>query len=470
MPPVAYLAISLAALIGGYLVYGRAVARLMQPDSARPTPACAKADGVDYVRMPARTVFLVQLLNIAGIGPVYGPVLGALYGPWALVWIVVGSIFAGGVHDYFSGMLSVRGGGCSLPDVVGDRLGKGMRRFMQVFSLLVVLLVGVVFVTGPARLLADMTAIPVAVWVAGIFAYYFLATILPIDMVMGRVYPIFAASLLVMAVGLAGALLLDARGTGVAVAFGAWTTPPDVPPLWPLLFVTIACGAISGFHATQSPLMARCLPDEKSGLPVFYGAMIAEGALALVWATLGMALYPDPAELHAAIAAGGPGKVVNDAALDLMGPVGGILAILGVIVLPVTSGDTAFRSARLGIADAFGIPQRARRGRLYIAVPLFVFGAVLSQVNFEVIWRYFGWANQVMAALVLWAAATYLAARRAPHWVATLPAVFMTAVCASYICHARIGLNMPLAAASWAGGMAAALALALFLHRTRRTG
>ncbi len=465
MPPGAYLLISLAALICGYLLYGCVMTRLMRPDNARPTPACTMADGVDYVKMPAKSVFLIQLLNIAGIGPVYGPILGALYGPWALVWIVLGSIFAGGVHDYFSGMLSVRRGGLSLPDVVGDHLGPPMRRFMQVFSLVVVLLVGVVFVTGPARLLSDMTAIPVMTWVVIIFAYYFLATILPIDVVIGRVYPIFAGSLLVMAVGLTAALFVEGHATGAPLA---WSAPPADLPMWPLLFITIACGAISGFHATQSPLMARCLPDERSGLPVFYGAMIAEGALALIWATLGMALYPDPAKLQAAIAAGGPGKVVNDVSMELMGPAGGILAILGVIVLPVTSGDTAFRSARLTIADVLGIPQRERRRRLLIAIPLFALGATLSQVNFEVIWRYFGWANQALAALVLWAVAAFLARGGVFHWPATLPATFMTAVCATYICHARIGLNLPLAASSWAGAAAAVLALALFLSRCRR--
>ncbi|BFR47784.1 carbon starvation protein A [Nitratidesulfovibrio sp. HK-II] len=465
MPPGAYLAISLAALLCGYLLYGRLMARLMRPDNARPTPACTMADGVDYVKMPAKSVFLIQLLNIAGIGPVYGPILGALYGPWALVWIVLGSIFAGGVHDYFSGMLSVRRGGLSLPDVVGDHLGASMRRFMQVFSLVVVVLVGVVFVTGPARLLSDMTTIPVMTWVVVIFAYYFLATILPIDVLIGRVYPIFAGSLLVMAVGLTAALFVTGYATSAPLA---WAAPPPDLPMWPLLFITIACGAISGFHATQSPLMARCLPDERSGLPVFYGAMIVEGALALIWATLGMALYPDPAKLQAAIAAGGPGKVVNDVSMELMGPAGGILAILGVIVLPITSGDTAFRSARLTIADVLGIQQRKRGRRLLIAVPLFALGAILSQVNFEVIWRYFGWANQVLATLVLWTVAAFMARGGVFHWPASLPASFMTAVCATYICHARIGLNLPLNVSSWMGGAAAVLALALFLSRCRR--
>lgn len=465
MPPGAYLAISLAALVCGYLLYGRLMVRLMRPDNARPTPACTMADGVDYVKMPAKSVFLIQLLNIAGIGPVYGPILGALYGPWALVWIVLGSIFAGAVHDYFSGMLSVRYAGKSVPDVVGYNLGNGFKQFMRFFSVVLLLLVGVVFVTGPAKLLDNLTGWGLMVWVTIIFAYYFLATILPIDVVIGRVYPIFAGSLLVMAVGLTAALFVEGHATGAPLA---WTTPPADLPMWPLLFITIACGAISGFHATQSPLMARCLPDERSGLPVFYGAMIAEGALALIWATLGMALYPDPAKLQAAIAAGGPGKVVNDVSLELMGPVGGILAILGVIVLPITSGDTAFRSARLTIADVLGIAQRERHRRLLIAVPLFALGATLSQVNFEVIWRYFGWANQVLATLVLWTAAAFLARGGMFHWPASLPASFMTAVCATYICHARIGLNLSLAVSSWMGGAVAVLTLALFLSRCRR--
>ena len=461
MPSMMYFFLSVAALIGGYMVYSRVVERLFGVDNCKATPACTMADGVDYVKLPPSKVFLIQLLNIAGLGPVFGPILGALYGPWALVWIVLGSIFAGGVHDYFSGMLSVRYEGKSVPDIVGYNLGNGFKQFMRFFSVLLLLLVGVVFVTGPAKLLANLTDMTLMTWVIIIFAYYFLATVLPVDKIIGRIYPLFAIILVVMAVGLTGAMIV--KGYEFYPSAHFVNQHPTGLPLWPLMFITIACGAISGFHATQSPMMARCVPDENCGRPIFYGSMIAEGVIALIWATLGMSFYPTPEALNAAIAAGGPGKVVNDVSMTLMGPVGGVLAILGVVVLPVTSGDTAFRSARLTIADVLNFSQKGNGARLMIALPLFVIGAVLSQVNFDIIWRYFGWANQTLATIVLWASAAYLVRRGMFHWIASVPATFMTCVCVTYICYAKIGLNIPLDISTWIGIAAAVGSLGLFL-------
>lgn len=466
MPSVMYFVLSVVALVGGYVIYSRVIERMFGADNCKDTPACTMADGVDFVKMKPWKIFMIQLLNIAGLGPVFGPILGALYGPWALVWIVLGSIFAGGVHDYFSGMLSVRHDGKSIPDVVGANLGNGFKHFMRYFSVLLLLLVGVVFVTGPAKLLADMTGISLLTLVVIIFAYYFLATILPVDKIIGRIYPLFAIILIIMAVGLTGAMILEGYEFYPSAHFS--NQHPTGLPLWPLMFITIACGAISGFHATQSPMMARCVPNENCGRPVFYGAMIAEGVIALIWATLGMSFYQTPEALNAAIVAGGPGKVVKDVSVTLMGSVGGILAILGVVVLPITSGDTAFRSARLTIADVFGFSQKNRVSRLIIAVPLFVVGAALSQVNFDIIWRYFGWANQTLATVVLWAAAVYLVRRGMIHWLATLPATFMTCVTVTYLCFAKIGFNLPMDISTGVGVAVAVGSLALFLAQRKR--
>jgi len=432
-----YFIISVATLIIGYMVYSRVVERFFGADNCKATPACTMADGVDYVKMSPGKIFLIQLLNIAGLGPVFGPILGALYGPWALVWIVL----------------------------VGYNLGNGFKQFMRFFSVVLLLLVGVVFVTGPAALLASMTDWTLLVWVVIIFAYYFLATILPVDKIIGRIYPLFAVILLIMAVGLTAMLFI--KGFDFYPA-AQWTNQhPKGLPLWPLMFITIACGAISGFHATQSPMMARCVPDENCGRPIFYGAMIAEGVIALIWATLGMTFYDTPDALNATLAAGGPGKVVKDVSIALMGPVGGILAILGVVVLPITSGDTAFRSARLTIADFLNFSQVEQVKRLVIAVPLFVVGAILSQMNFDIIWRYFGWANQTLATIVLWAAAAYLVRRGMFHWIASVPATFMTSVCTTYLCYAKIGLGMPLNVSTWIGLAVAAGSLILFLAKRK---
>ncbi len=454
-----------ALLIVGYFTYGTIVDRIFGPDPNRPTPARAMADGVDYVEMSPRKIFLVQLLNIAGLGPIFGPILGALYGPAALIWIVIGSIFAGAVHDYFSGMLSLRHEGRSVPDVVGLQLGNAFKQFMRFFAIVLLLLVGVVFVLGPAKLLGNLTPLSVPLWVGIIFVYYFLATILPVNQIIGRIYPLFGAVLIFMAVGLTAALIF--KGYTFFPEMTLANLHPKELPLWPLMFITIACGAVSGFHATQSPLMARCVDNEKHGRPVFYGAMIGEGIVALVWATLGMSFYSGAGALDAALAKGGPAFVVNEISTTLLGPVGGLLAIIGVVLLPITSGDTAFRSARLIIADFLKMPQKASLKRLYLAVPLFVVGFLISQGNFNVIWRYFGWANQTLATIVLWASAAYLIRQAKLHWIATIPATFLTAVVTTYLLYDKIGFGLPLQVSTIAGVLAAAAALVLFLVKFR---
>jgi len=456
----------IALLLAGYFLYGKFVDNVFVPEPGRMTPAKTLNDGVDFVEMSPAKIFLIQLLNIAGLGPIFGPILGALYGPSALLWIVIGCIFGGAVHDYFSGMLSLRSGGKSIPDVVGFELGNFFRQFMRLFSIVLLLLVGVVFVLGPAKLLGNLSGLAVPAWVAIIFAYYFLATILPIDKIIGRIYPLFGAVLIFMAVGLTVALI--AQGYHFFPELTLANLHPKELPLWPLMFITIACGAISGFHATQSPMMARCIGNEKDGRKLFYGAMIGEGIIALIWATLGMSFYQGAEALNAALGQGGPAFVVNEISTTLLGHVGGLLAIIGVVILPISSGDTAFRSARLIIADFMNVPQKAIAKRLYLAVPLFVVGFLVSQAEFGVIWRYFGWANQTLATIVLWAGAAYLIKQGKLHWIATLPAAFMTAVVTTYLAYAQIGFSLPLAVSTWLGVGAALLSLMLFLVKFRK--
>ncbi len=454
-----------ALLVIGYFVYGTFVDRIFGPQPNLPTPATTMNDGVDYVEMSPKKIFLIQLLNIAGLGPIFGPILGALYGPSALIWIVVGCIFAGAVHDYFSGMLSIRSGGQSIPDVVGNELGVAFKQFMRVFSIVLLLLVGVVFVLGPAKLLGSLTGLAVPAWVAIIFGYYFLATILPVDKIIGRLYPVFGAVLIFMAIGLTVALITQGYQFFPEMTFS--NLHPKELPLWPLMFITIACGAISGFHATQSPLMARCVTNEKYGRPLFYGSMIGEGIIALIWATLGMAFYNGAGALNTALGNGGPAGVVNEISTTLLGPIGGFLAIIGVVVLPISSGDTAFRSARLIIADFFKMTQKETSKRLLLAVPLFVVGFIVSRGDFGVIWRYFGWANQTLATIVLWASAAYLIKQAKLHWIATIPATFMTAVATTYLAYAKIGFGLSLPIATGIGVVVAVLSFVAFMLKFR---
>jgi len=458
--------ISVAALILGYIIYGTIVDRIFGSDQNRATPAVTMEDGVDFVPMPTWKVALIQLLNIAGVGPIFGPILGALYGPAALVWIVIGCIFAGGVHDYFSGMLSMRHDGSSIPEIVGDNLGNGMKQIMRGFSVILLLLVGIVFVSAPAQLLTNLTPLSMPVLITIIFCYYFIATILPVDKIIGKIYPIFGFCLVFMAVSLITMLMVKGYTLYPQRTFA--NLSPNNLPMWPLIFITIACGALSGFHATQSPLMARCLTNEKYGRPVFYGSMIMEGIIALIWATLAMSFFHTPGELGTMLGEGGPAQVVNHISKTLLGTGGGILAIIGVVFLPISSGDTAFRSARLIIADVLKMSQKENSKRLLIAIPLFAIGFIVSKTDFGVIWRYFGWANQTLATIVLWTAAAYLVKQGKNHWIASIPATFMTAVVACFLIYSPdIGFRQPMNVATIGGITAAIGSAVLFLYRTK---
>lgn len=471
--------VSLVALVACYFIYGRVVEKVFGVDSSRKTPAITKADGVDYIPMPAWKVYMIQFLNIAGTGPIFGAIMGAKFGPSAYLWIVFGCIFAGAVHDYMTGMLSIRNNGAGLPDLVGEYLGKGTKTFILAFSIIVLMLVGTVFVFSPALILGDVAGdgskIAIMAWVGVIFLYYLLATLMPIDKIIGRIYPVFSFALLFMAVAL------------MVCLFVKWPVLPEIwdglgnlgeskgllsgQPVFPCLFITIACGAVSGFHATQSPLMARCVADEKLGRPVFYGAMITEGIVALIWATVASWFFygGGAAEVGSGLSAAAP-EVVVKVSEGWLGILGGILAILGVVAAPITSGDTAFRSARLIVADFLHLPQKPIRNRLIISIPLFILASFLLWYNiadedgFNVIWRYFGWANQTLAVFMLWTATAYLVKYRGgmSFMLTLLPAAFMTAVCVTYLCVAKIGLNLPVTWNWYIGISTFVLSLAVF--------
>lgn len=459
----------MVALIVGYMIYGKFVENVFGADENRPTPCQVNPDGVDFVPLSEKKNMLIQLLNIAGLGPIFGAIMGALWGPVAFLWIVLGSIFAGAVHDYFSGMLSIRNNGAGLPKIVELYLGTFMGKFVNFFALILLVLVGVVFVAGPAALLAVLTPawMDLAFWSAVIFIYYIIATLLPIDKIIGRIYPFFGAILLVMAAGICGSMLI-----------GGYSIPeltlanlhPKALPIWPLLFITIACGAISGFHATQSPLVARCTTNERLGRKIFYGMMIAEGAIAMIWAAAAMSVFGGTPGLQDAMAKlGGTAGIVRHVSMTMMGAVGGTFAILGVVVLPVTSGDTAFRSARLLIADFLKMNQGPMLDRLKISVPLFVVGYLISTIDFNFIWRYFAWANQTTAMFMLWAAASYLYQNDKLHWIASIPATFMTAVSFTYILQAPEGFSLPTTISYPAGLALTVLVVIAFVRYVTKT-
>ncbi len=455
-----WILVALLLLAAAYFLYGRLLERAFRPDAERLTPAHEYGDKVDYVEMPTWRVFLIQLLNIAGIGPIFGPILGALYGPQALLWVVFGAIFAGGTHDYLCGMFSVRSRGQSIAGVVGEAMGPVAGFLMRVFSVVLLLLVGVIFVLSPAKLLSALTEFPAAMFVFCIFGYYFVATLVPIHVLIGRLYPFFGMILLLGTVAVFAGLLVSDHPILPEVDLLVNRHPEELP-LWPLLFIVLSCGAISGFHSTQSPIMARCLRNEGHGRFVFYGAMLAEACIAMVWVTVGLSFYPAADILHAVIEGGSPSAVVSDVSMQLLGPIGGLIVIVSVIVLPITSGDTAFRSTRLILAEFLGLKQQAIADRLKIALPLFAAGIAISYTDFFIIWRYFGWANQSLAALGLWAAAVLLCRHGSAgyHWIASLPATFMTAVTVSYFFHSPITLNLPPQLASLAGVSVALLCL-----------
>ena len=431
------LILSFAVLVLGYLVYGRIVEKAFSPDD-RETPAYASRDDVDFLPMPTWKAFLVQLLNIAGTGPIFGALMGACFGPVVFLWIIFGAVLGGGVHDYMSGMISERHNGASIAELSGIYLGNGARWVMRVFSVLLLLLTGTVFVTSPAALLARLTPdmLGTGFWIVVILIYYVLATLLPIDKVIGKLYPVFGAVLIIMAVGILGGIVA-----------GGYTVPeialkdlhPENLPIWPFMFVTVACGAISGFHATQSPMVSKCITSEKLGRRIFYGAMLSESVIALVWAAGGVAFYGATGGLNNALSELGQSGVVYDISTGMLGPVGGALAIVGVIACPITSGDTAFRSARLILAEITGLEQKQ------ITLPLLGLGAVLTQLDFNVLWRYFSWSNQTLAMISLWVATAYLLkanGNKLVSLITALPAAFMSAVSVTYILMAKEGFRL----------------------------
>ena len=486
-------------LVVGYIVYGSIVDRIFGSDPKRKTPCYTCADSVDYIPMPTWKVFLIQFLNIAGTGPIFGAILGMLYGPAAYLWIVLGCIFGGAVHDYMSGMISLRKNGASLPEIIGDELGSNARFVMRVFTIILMLLVGAVFGITPAGLLSSITSstgndagLIASVtgnwgwfgskdfWILAIFIYYILATLLPIDKLIGKIYPIFGVALLVM---------------GVGVFWGVLTQPGSMPeiteaftnhhpagnsavPIFPCLFITIACGAVSGFHATQSPMMARCMKNEKLGRPVFYGAMITEGLVALIWAaasikfadmlnTEGATPYEKLLNFMKA-GDGTPAGVVEAICNQWLGTAGAILAILGVVFAPITSGDTAFRSARLITSDIFHIKQNTILKRLAVSLPIFALGATVMYTDFEILWRYFAWSNQTLSVFTLWAITVWLAKQNKNYFVSLVPAIWMTVVCSTYILIAPEGFMLTPALAYTLGCAIGMLLLVMFVCKIRK--
>lgn len=465
------LLISLALLIGGYFIYGAIAERIFGTDPKRPTPATTMADGIDYIAMPTWKVFLIQFLNIAGMGPIFGAIMGIMFGPAALLWIVFGTIFAGAVHDFVGALMSMREGGASLPEIVGRELGGGVKHVMRVFSLILLILVGTVFVISPAEILASLTpeSLDKIFWVGIILIYYILATMLPIDKLIGNLYPVFGVLLLFMALGLLGMMLFGGVEIPVGFGDGLQSRHGSGLAVFPMVCVSIACGAISGFHATQSPLMARCLKNERYARPVFYGAMVTEGIVALVWACATIAFTGGYDGLNNYMADGGSAStMVKDISLGWFGKVGGIIAIIGVIAAPISSGDTAFRSARLIIADLAGLSQRKFIKRLALTVPLFAIAIGLMMVDYNVLWRYFAWSNQTLAMFTLWAATVWLARRGRSYVITLLPALFMTVVCTSYLLFAPEGFGLP-QTISVAVGVVVALGLLVVFARRRRT-
>lgn len=471
--------LSIAALITGYFIYGKFIARFFGEDAERKTPAYRINDGVDYIPMPRWKVFTIEFLNIAGLGPIFGAILGAMYGPWAYLWIVVGCIFMGSVHDYFSGMLSVRNDGASLPELVGKYLGKGMQQFLRLFTILLLIFVGVAFVTGPAGLLNTLTGGGKMYWLYGIFAYYLVATLLPINKIIGKVYPIFGIALLIMAVGIAGAMIWKgATGALPMIEFVPenlknWHHTPSGNILLPMMFIVISCGAISGFHATQAPMMARTLKNEKQGRSVFYGAMIAEGIVAIIWATAAMNYFggADGLNEHMVAIQNNPAAVVDEISKSWLGQVGAVFAIIGVIALPISTGDTAFRSARLTVADIFKFNQKSLANRLIVSIPLFVVGFVLSQLDFATVWKYLGLSNQVLSAIVLWMAAAYVIQNKRNHWLLSIPATFMTFIVVTYLLIAPYkngGLSFDAGFSYVIGASFAVLVLIYFIWKNRK--
>lgn len=456
---------ALVILVLGFIIYSRITEKIFGPDD-RKTPAIEINDGVDCVPMKSWKAFLIQLLNIAGTGPIFGALMGACFGPVVFLWIVLGSILGGAVHDYMSGMISCRNKGASIAELSGIYLGNAAKWGMRLFSILLLVLTGTVFVNSPASLLAKLTpdVLNETFWIVVILLYYVLATLLPIDKLIGKLYPIFGIILMIMAVSILGGTIF---GDYVIPELSLSNMHPEGLPVWPYMFVTVACGAISGFHATQSPMIAKCITSEKQGRRVFYGAMIAEAVIALIWAAAGVAFYGATELLSSAIKAEGQSGVVYEISKQMLGTVGGILAVVGVVVCPITSGDTAFRSARLILAEITKLDQKKIKNRLYITIPLLGIGAALTQMDFDVLWRYFSWSNQTLAMISLWVATAYLlknGKKKIYSLLTAFPATFMSAVSVTYIMIAKEGFELGKTVSYITGAVVAAGLLIYYLY------
>ncbi len=479
--------VSILLLVAGYFLYGKLVGKYLDVDPSRKTPAYELADGVDFTPMPTWKVFVIQFLNIAGLGPIFGAVSGAAFGPAAYIWIVVGCIFMGAVHDFFAGMMSVRNGGVNMPELTAKYLGNGMKVFLNIVVIFLLIAVGVSFVIGPSGLMQNLTGVSKEIWLYVIFGYYIIATLLPIDKIIGSIYPFMGAILLFMAFGVGVMLMVgDINGTHEMLELTPsvlknWHSNPEQNLIFPMMFIVISCGAISGFHATQSPMMARCLKNEKYARSVFYGAMIAEGIVAMIWASAAIAYCGGPEGLNNAMTSVGTeinGVIVRNAqAADLvdmickswLGKVGAVIAILGVVICPITSGDTAFRSLRLSLADMLKYDQKPVFKRLVICLPIFAVAFMFCKVDFSTAWSYLGIANQVLAAIVMWTASAYLINKGKPHWMCSIPAAFLTFICVCFILVAPLGFGLaPIV--GYVAGIVTAIALSVYcvIKGTRR--
>ena len=460
--------ICLITLVVSYFLYGGLLSRVAKLDRSADVPSKSMYDGVDYMPLPRWRIFLIQLLNIAGTGPIFGAILGACYGPVAFLWITLGGIFMGAMHDFFAGVISLRNGGKSLPETIGIYLGGGMRKFSLVVIPILMVLVGGVFIVTPSEILASMTNIPYLAWVAIIIVYYFVATIMPVDKIIGKIYPLFGAALILMALAMLGVVLFGGYDMPELTSVENMHYKADKLPIVPTLFISIACGAISGFHATQSPLMARCMTSETQARPIFFGAMIAESIIALIWAAVAMAFFGGVEGLNDWMAENGDkaGLAVSTISVATLGVVGSILALLGVVAAPITSGDTAFRSARLIVADMLNIDQRPIWKRLVVSLPLFAAGIGIAFIDFDVIWRYFAWSNQALSVLTLWMITAWLMRRRSRFvLLALIPALIMTYICASFVFVSDqfVGMGSVDAAYIYGGAVAAIIAGLLIL-------
>ena len=457
--------ICVAVLIASYFVYAKFIEKTVGVDETSQTPAYRLRDDIDYMPMSTVRNFLIHFLNIAGLGPIFGAIQGALFGPAAFLWIVFGTIFIGAVHDFFSGFLSIRNDGLTMPNIVSKYLGTTVRKCVAVLIVLTGVFVSASFAMGAADLLFELTGLPVIVWIILIFAYFFIATVFPIDKIIGKIYPVFGALFLIMAVLMIGALILNPAYTiPEFTTQGLYLTDKNI---FPYLFVTIACGAVSGFHASQSPIVARCVENEKDARPIFYGSMVLEALVALCWAAIAMAFFHGQPQL-AVIYGATPSVAVNEMANVLLGPAGLVLAVIGVVICPITSGDTSLRSSRITVADELNIDQDKLISRLKLAVPLGLVAFALTFIDFTLIWRYFAWSQLIVATFVLFAAAVYLIKKEKPYIIALIPAIVCTLIGFAYILQAPEGLRLPSMAANILSVIATAAVIIIFLKKYKQ--